>query len=203
MGVQKKSICTIAIAAINIIVFFFLSFGGMTEDGLYMLKHGAMYTPFFLEQQEYYRIFTSIFLHFGFAHLMNNMVTLFVVGWSVEQEVGKVRFIIIYLLSGLGGNLLSMAGEIAAEDYSISAGASGAVFGLTGALLCLAFMNHGRVANVTDQGMVVMVLISLYLGFTSEGVDNMAHVGGLLTGIIITWLLCRKLYTKRRSSAWY
>lgn len=199
---QKKSVCTIIIAAMNVIVFFWLSFGGMTEDAVYMLEKGAMYTPFFLEKHEYYRIITCLFLHFGFAHLMNNMVTLCVVGWNVEQTVGKVRFILIYFLSGLGGNILSLAMEVVTQEYNISAGASGAIFGLTGSLLCLAIMNQGRVGNVTGQGMLMMVLISLYLGFTSEGVDNLAHIGGLLTGFLVTLLICRERYPKRRTDIW-
>mgnify|MGYP000264318680 CR=1 FL=1 len=65
-----------------------------------MLEHGAMYVPYVVEYKEYYRLFTCIFLHFGFSHLMNNMLTLVVVGWNVEMFVGKARFLTIYLLSG-------------------------------------------------------------------------------------------------------
>ena len=73
---NDKAYCTIAIAAANVIVFLYLSFGGMTENGEYMLAHGAMYVPYILENGEYYRLLTSIFLHFGFQHLFNNMVML-------------------------------------------------------------------------------------------------------------------------------
>ena len=93
MGNQKKAVCTIGIAAVNVIVFLLLSFGGRTEDGMYMLEHGAMYVPYVVEYKEYYRLFTCIFLHFGFSHLMNNMLTLVVVGWNVEMFVGKARFL--------------------------------------------------------------------------------------------------------------
>ena len=195
---QKKAVCTIGLAVINIVVFLYLSFGGMTEDGAYMVQHGAMYAPYVTEQKEYYRLITCMFLHFGFSHLMNNMLSLSVLGWNVEPIVGRVRFIIIYILSGLGGNILSLAMDVAKQEYSISAGASGATFGLTGALLCLVLMNRGRIGNITKQGMFVMVGISLYLGFTSGGVDNMAHIGGLLTGMAVTFLLCRKRIGKRR-----
>ena len=192
MANQKKAVCTIGIAVANIIVFLLLSFGGRMEDGMYMLEHGAMYVPFVVEYKEYYRLFTCMFLHFGFSHLMNNMLTLVVIGWNVEMFVGKIRFLVIYFLSGLGGNLLSMAVDIWKQDYSVSAGASGAIFGLTGAMLCLAILNHGRAGNITKQGMIVMIFISLYTGFTSGGVDNFAHIGGLLTGCLVTTLLCWK-----------
>ena len=196
MANQKKAVCTIGIAVANIIVFLLLSFGGRMEDGMYMLEHGAMYAPFVVEYKEYYRLFTCMFLHFGFSHLMNNMLTLVVIGWNVEMFVGKIRFLVIYFLSGLGGNLLSMAVDIWKQDYSVSAGASGAIFGLTGAMLCLAILNHGRAGNITKQGMIVMIFISLYTGFTSGGVDNFAHIGGLLTGCLVTTLLCWKRNSK-------
>ena len=196
MANQKKAVCTIGIAVANIIVFLLLSFGGRMEDGMYMLEHGAMYVPFVVEYKEYYRLFTCMFLHFGFSHLMNNMLTLVVIGWNVEMFVGKIRFLVIYFLSGLGGNLLSMAVDIRKQDYSVSAGASGAIFGLTGAMLCLAILNHGRAGNITKQGMIVMIFISLYTGFTSGGVDNFAHIGGLLTGCLVTTLLCWKRNSK-------
>lgn len=196
MANQKKAVCTIGIAVANIIVFLLLSFGGRMEDGMYMLEHGAMYVPFVVEYKEYYRLFTCMFLHFGFSHLMNNMLTLVVIGWNVEMFVGKIRFLVIYFLSGLGGNLLSMAIDIWKQDYSVSAGASGAIFGLTGAMLCLAILNHGRAGNITKQGMIVMIFISLYTGFTSGGVDNFAHIGGLLIGCLVTTLLCWKRNSK-------
>ena len=196
MANQKKAVCTIGIAVANIIVFLLLSFGGRMEDGMYMLEHGAMYVPFVVEYKEYYRLFTCMFLHYGFSHLMNNMLTLVVIGWNVEMFVGKIRFLVIYFLSGLGGNLLSMTVDIWKQDYSVSAGASGAIFGLTGAMLCLAILNHGRAGNITKQGMIVMIFISLYTGFTSGGVDNFAHIGGLLTGCLVTTLLCWKRNSK-------
>ena len=75
MGRQRKMVCTIVLAIINVVVFFVLSFGGMTEDVSYMLEHGAMHAPSFVINKEYYRIFTCMFLHFGFEHLMNNMLS--------------------------------------------------------------------------------------------------------------------------------
>lgn len=200
---EKKAFVTVGLAAVNVMVFLWLSLGGMTEEGAYMLQHGAAYTPYILENKEYYRLFTSMFLHFGFPHLMNNMITLLVLGCNLEPIVGKIRFFLIYILSGLGGNLLSMAVEVLYrgifDSYTVSAGASGAIFGLTGALLCLTIFNHGRAGNVTKQNMILMAVISLYMGFTSEGVDNWAHVGGLLTGILVTVLICRKRNFKRRT----
>ena len=177
---------TIILAVINVIVFFVLSFGGMTESATYMLERGAMFVPYVVENGEYYRFFTCMFLHFSFSHLLNNMVTLVFMGRNVELTVGKIRFLIIYFLSGLGGSVLSFAGELATGEYVVSAGASGAIFGLTGALLALALINRGQAGQFSLRDMILMIVLSLYLGFTSQGVDNLAHVGGLIIGFLVT-----------------
>lgn len=179
---------TIGIAVLNILIFLVLSFGGRTEDAAYMMEHGAMYVPYLLENGERYRLFSSMFLHFGITHLVNNMVTLVVMGKAVERFLGKIRFAIIYLLSGLGGNLLSLYGEILFENYHVSAGASGAIFGLTGALLAMSLSKRYRYV-INRQSIIFIVILNLYLGFTSQGVDNLAHIGGLITGFLVAMLL--------------
>ena len=186
---MKKPVITIMIAAVNIIVFFALSFIGMTEDASFMAEHGAMFVPYVTEQGEYYRIFTSMFLHFGFQHLMNNMVMLIAIGYTLEHEVGKFRFFIIYLISGLGGTFLSMWQDIHTGQYAVAAGASGAIFGLLGATLLIAARNRGRVGEISGRGLLFTVGISLYFGYANSGVDNFAHIGGLLTGMILAVLL--------------
>ena len=195
----KKAPCTILIAAINVIVFFVLSFQGMTEDGAFMLKHGAMYVPLMIAQGEYYRLFTSMFLHFGFDHLLNNMVMLVLIGWNLEIEIGKIKFLLIYILSGLGGNILSAWWDIQTGEYAVSAGASGAIFGLIGALLYVAIRNRGRIGDISGKGIIFMIILSLYYGFTSTGVDNMAHIGGVLSGFLLSILLYWKRNRKSRA----
>lgn len=195
MKAEKRSAPgTILLAATNVIVFFYLTFQGMTEDGAFMLEHGAMYVPYVLGPGEYYRLFSSMFMHFGFEHLVNNMVMLLVIGFTLEREIGTIKFLIIYLLSGLGGNLLSAVWDMMSGSFAVSAGASGAIFGIVGALLYVAIRNRGRIGDVSGRGLVFMVILSLYYGFTSGGVDNFAHIGGLLSGFILSVLL----YWKRQ-----
>ena len=183
---------TVILVAVNVLVFIVLSFGGRTEDAVYMIEHGAMYAPYVTDYGEYYRLFTSMFLHFGFTHLMNNMVTLCIMGKYVEPIMGKIRFLIIYFASGLCGSLLSFANDIRLEEYAVSAGASGAIFGITGSLLALTIIYRGRVGNVTRQGILLMIGINLYMGFTGDGIDNLAHIGGLLGGFILTLITAGK-----------
>ncbi len=191
---RGNSIGTIGLIAANVLTFLILSFLGMTEDATFMLHHGALYVPALTEAGEYYRLFTAMFLHFGFNHLIGNMIMLGVVGWNLEQEMGTVRFLILYLGSGLCGNIASALWEIHTADLVVSAGASGAIFGIMGALFYVAIRNRGRVGGISGLGMLGIILLSLYYGFVGVGINNMAHIAGILTGFI----LAVPLYWKRK-----
>lgn len=192
MDKNNKTVCTAALIAVNVGVFLIFSILGETEDTMFMLEHGAMYVPYITEGHEYYRIFTSLFLHFGIDHLLNNMVMLGALGWNLELETGRIKFLIIYFVSGIGGNLLSLYTNVKASEMVVSAGASGAIFGLMGALVCVVIKNHGRAGRITNRGILFMVILSLYFGFTSSGVDNAAHVGGLVCGFITALVVYRR-----------
>lgn len=194
MNLKKfpEAICTVLLIAVNIAVFLVLEFMGSTADGYFMVMHGAMYEPMIIERGEYYRIFTSMFLHFGIEHLMNNMVLLGALGWNLEPAVGRIKYLLIYLLSGIGGNLFSLWWNVIQGRQAVSAGASGAIFGLMGALLYVVIANRGRLGNLSGKGMAFMVFLSLYFGFTSSGVDNTAHIGGLVCGFLAALILYRR-----------
>lgn len=191
---ENKSVltCNNILIGINVLVFLGMSIFGMTEDSGFMLEHGAMYAPYITEGHEYYRMFTCIFMHFGFSHLLNNMLVQFVVGSYLEKEIGSIRYLIIYIASGLGANLLSLNYDLYTGSYAVSAGASGAIFGVIGGMLYVVLRSRGRVGTLTSRGLILMIVLSLYLGFTSTGVDNFAHIGGLITGFILAALLYRK-----------
>ena len=192
MRQKPEAICTVTLIVINVAVFFILTMFGDTEDAVFMLQHGAMYEPNIIEGHEYYRIFTCLFLHFGITHLLNNMVLLGALGWNLELEIGKVRFVIIYFASGIIGNIVSLFYDLTLEQPAVSAGASGAIFGLMGALLYVVIANRGRLGRLSGRGMLVMVALSLYFGLTSTGVDNLAHIGGLVSGFLLAVLLYRR-----------
>ena len=184
--------CTTGLIVINVLVFFLLSLRGDTESGYFMLQYGAMYEPLVTEGHEYYRLITSLFLHFGIQHLLNNMVMLGALGYQLENEIGRIKFLLIYFISGIGGNLCSLYWNVSHGEQVISAGASVAIFGLMGALLYIVAVNRGRLGRLSGRGMLIMVALSLYFGLTSSGVDNSAHIGGLICGILITVLLYRR-----------
>ncbi len=189
---RPEAVCTVGLIIINSGVFLILTMLGNTEDALFMRDHGAMYAPLVVQGHEYYRIITCLFLHFGIEHLLNNMVMLGALGWNLEQETGKVRFLLIYFVSGIAGNLLSLWRDMTTGEQAVSAGASGAIFGLMGALLCVVIANRGRLGRLSGRGMLIMVILSLYFGLTSRGVDNLAHIGGLVTGFVMAAVLYRR-----------
>ena len=185
----KKMPVTACLILVNLIVFLITDFTGGTENTVHMIACGAGYGPLITGAGEWYRVFTSMFLHFGISHLANNMLVLFVLGQRLEPAVGGVRYLLIYLLSGFGGNVISLGLEMQSSNYAVSAGASGAVFGVMGAMIYVILRNKGRVADLSIKKMMIMAAFSLYFGFTSTGVDNAAHVGGLICGFLAALLL--------------
>ncbi|MCF0133314.1 MAG: rhomboid family intramembrane serine protease [Blautia sp.] len=178
--------------AVNVILFLIVDFTGGTENTGYMLQWGASFPPAIIEQGEWYRLFSSMFLHFGISHLLNNMLLLFVLGQRIEPVVGKLRYLLFYILGGLAGNWLSLLWEIKKDAYSVSAGASGAIFALMGVMICLMIRHKGHVKDLSARQVMIMAALSLYFGFASQGVDNAAHMGGMLGGFLLTLLLYRR-----------
>lgn len=172
---------TVLFVILNIVIFLICTFTG---DLLY--NKGAFYVWGIVTDQEYYRLISAVFLHYDINHLFNNMILLFFIGRIVEKYIGHSVYFIIYMLSGIGGNIISGLWESKIEQYSRSVGASGAVFGLTGALLILVIFHDGKLEEIKWQGVIVMLLLSVYNGFTVENINNAAHIGGLAVGIIIT-----------------
>lgn len=194
-GLKEKRIydlswANIILVAVNVIVFLICTFTG---DLLY--NRGALSTGEVLQDGQFYRMFTSMFLHWNAEHLFSNMIVLYYVGAIVERELGMLPYTALYLLSGLMGNLFSVGYELFVNLYGSSAGASGAVFGVEGALLFLVMIRKGRLETMTVGRVAFAVAFSLYCGFTSTGVNNAAHVGGVLMGFTTAAVIvgCRKM----------
>ena len=182
----KKEPITALLIFFNLLVFMITEITGSSLDTAHMVKCGASFAPYIVEEGQIYRIFTCMFLHFGMTHLANNMVVLFVMGQRLEPVLGKIRFLLVYFLGGIGGNIISLYLEIKRRDLTVSAGASGAVFTLMGGMIYVLIRHKGRVKDLTARKIMIMVFFSLYFGFTSSGVDNAAHIGGLICGFLVT-----------------
>ena len=166
---------------------------------MFLLEHGAMYAPYVLEGKEYYRLVTSMFLHFGMQHLLNNYGN----AWCSRLEFrGCHRKNTFYFDLYVQWDRRKSAFTFSEQNsgvYVVSAGASGAVFGLMGALLFAAIRNRGHVGRVSRRGLFFMVALSLYFGLSSSGVDNAAHIGGLICGFLLEAVLGEIWQIFRRS----
>lgn len=155
--------------------------GNGSEDINTLLNFGANVSSL-TKNGEYYRLITCMFLHIGVVHIVLNMYSLYVIGTQIESFFGKFKYLIIYLFSGICGSILS----IAFSDNIVSAGASGAIFGLLGSMLYFGYHYRAYLGNVLKSQIVPIIVLNLLVGFLSSGVDNAAHIGGLIGGILIS-----------------
>ena len=153
-----KRYVNLCIVAVNVLVFFLVELTGSSEDTQHMVNWGASWLPYILDGQ-YFRLFTCMFLHFGIGHLGNNMIVLLFLGDTLEQLTGHLKYGLIGLGGGLVGSIASFAHAYASGEYYVSAGASGCVFAVTGALLYIVLRNRGRLGTLTVRKMVILVLI--------------------------------------------
>lgn len=202
----KRAYVNGLLIAANVLVFLYLEITGSTEDAYFMYTKGAMLAAAVTEDGEYYRLLTAMFMHFGINHLLNNMLILFVLGDNLERALGHVKYLIFYLACGIGSNYISMILQVLLEGEDamiVSAGASGAIFGVIGGLIYVVSVNRGRLEDLSTRQLWIMVFFSLYFGFTSTGVDNAAHISGLILGIVFGIILYRKPKKNRDNGGMY
>lgn len=187
---KKRPVITYALIIINVLVFIAMYiFGKGSEDTLTLLLFGANY-PVLVRAGDYYRLITSAFLHVGLLHLIFNNYALYVIGSQLESFLGKAKFLIIYLVSAICGSLMSML-----FSDGISVGASGAIFGLLGSLLYFGYNYRVYLGTVLKSQIIPLIILNLVIGFITPGIDNAAHIGGLLVGLGMTMALGIKYKT--------
>lgn len=183
----RLPICNMLIIGINILVFLYTDFFNVFSGS--WIEAGALGWYEVISQGEWYRLLTSVFLHSNIGHIFNNMLVLAFIGSVLEKEIGAWKYGILYLASGILAGCASMVYNMLRDDYIVSIGASGAVFGIVGAVLYLVLFQKGRNAQYSARQIAWMAFLSLYGGFTSQGVDNAAHVGGFIAGFLLAALL--------------
>ncbi len=199
-GLWQMSPVNTIIIVINVVVFAVLTFLGDTTDVQFMHHHGANFWPSVIEEHEYYRLLTCTFIHFGISHLFNNMLVLAYIGDNLERALGKVKYLVLYLAAGIGSSAVSAVWSMFKDEYSVSGGASGAIFGVVGALLVIVIKNRGQLEDLSSRQLMFFAGFSIYHGVTSAGIDNMAHISGFLIGALLGGLLYRrKRYWKQNS----
>ena len=163
---QKKPIVTGILILINVIVFVLMYIIGKgSEDTNTLISFGAN-IPSLIRGGEYYRLIASGFLHIGIIHILCNMYSLSVLGPNIEHFYGKAKYILIYFYSMIIASLFVMVFQ---NDYSVSAGASGAIFGLLGSLLYFGYYYRGYLGNQVINQIIPVIIINLVIGFISPG----------------------------------
>lgn len=177
----KRPLVTSTLITINMLLFLSMYIFGKGSTHVYtLLKFGAFQNELVLSG-DYYRLITSAFLHIGFLHLLCNMYSLYVIGPQLEGFFGPKKYLAIYFVSAIAGNLLSM---VFPHGGSISAGASGAIFGLLGALLYFGYHYRVYLGGVMRSQIIPLIILNLGLGFMVNGINNAAHIGGLIGGVL-------------------
>ena len=174
----KVPVITIALIVINVLIFIYTFW---IADIDYVFNTFAVNGERIIKYGEWYRIFTGGFLHADLIHILVNMYSLFIVGSQIESFQGKAKYTVTYLFAMISGSMLSMI-----LNKGSSVGASGAIFGLLGAMIIFGSYYRVYLGQVVKSQIIPLVVVNLLIGFLSEGIDNYAHIGGLIGGILIT-----------------
>ena len=166
----RQTPVTAGLIAVNVAVYI------ATSASYSLVLQGAN-VPYLVQQGQWYRLFTSMFIHFSIFHIGLNMISLLIVGRLIEPALGPWRYLALYLVAGLGG---AVGSYLAATPNELSAGASGAIFGLFGAYFVLA-----RRARANTSGIVTLIGVNLAYSFLVPGIDWHDHIGGLVIGAVV------------------
>ncbi|MGI6376622.1 MAG: rhomboid family intramembrane serine protease [Anaerolineae bacterium] len=192
---STRPLCTYVMAALLVLVWLATTVVGLLAGlGLngsqsipVLVAMGAKVNELIVQGQ-YWRLLTANFLHIGLLHLGFNTYALLLFGTDMERRFGHGRFLVLYLVSGLGGSVLSFVG-----NEAIAAGASGAVFGLLGAMIAYFLSYRSEFGSYGQRRLSSLLLVAGYnlvMGFVMPGIDNLGHIGGLLVGLALGWAYC-------------
>jgi rhomboid protease GluP len=204
LKVSPRAPVTPVLIGINVVMFLIaaaLGGGIFVPNGDVMIRLGSDYTPL-TAAGEWWRLLTSTFLHFGILHLAVNMWALWVNGVLAERVYGSTRYLFLYLVAGVAGSVTSFLWH----PFVNGAGASGAIFGVLGALFAYFLRTDSgvpmSVLKAQRNAAGIFIVVSLLNAARVKGVDNAAHLGGVAAGFVMGWLLCRPLDAKREEQDW-
>ncbi len=178
-------IVTEALIVINVIVFIAETAAGGSlgaNSGGTIFNHGALFGPAIVHQHQYWRIVSAGFLHDGLLHIAVNMLSLYFVGRVLEPAIGSLNFAAIYLSSLLAGSF----GALLFQPHALTVGASGAIFGVFGALIVVA---HARGIPIWQSGLAPVLVLNLLFSVSFSGISIGGHLGGLVAGLITGWMV--------------
>lgn len=180
-------VATIVLLLLNFAFFALEIYAGGADNTGVLLKLGAAYGPY-MRRGEYWRLVMPMFLHGGWMHILGNSYALFILGPIMERVYGYGRYVTIYIASGICCSLLSMS-----MSKNVAVGASGAIFGLAGAMLVTGYVHRDviprRWGRAFGRGMIPFIVITFIWGLSVHGIDNWGHLGGLLGGAVLAFVI--------------
>lgn len=191
---QNPRFVTTIIVAMNVAVYLVMALlsQSLTIDPGVLVNGGAQ-VNILVGQGQFWRIFTAMFIHLSIFHIGLNMLSLFFIGTAVEVFYGKWRYLVIYLASGILGGIVTY---FLMPPETIAAGASGAIFGVFGALGVFYIVNRRAMGSYGRNAIMNWVFwlgLNLVFGFSTPGIGILDHLGGLVAGIVVSLLLIPKL----------
>lgn len=183
----NRSKITFTLLAIMVVYFIFMALNGGTTDIQTLIRYGAMFPPAVAELNQYYRFITSIFIHIGIMHMFFNGYALYVFGPQIERLMGGKKYLLFFILTGIGGNIATYIFNY----VSVSAGASGSLFGLFGAFLYLVVRHPNMVTPAGKKSILQLLGINLLLTFAVPSISITAHLGGLVIGFLLSFVFIK------------
>jgi rhomboid protease GluP len=182
-------VVTPALVIINLIMYLLCVYMSHIVGDFYLESKLSINLSAIYNNHEYYRLLSSMFIHFGFMHLFGNMIILVALGARIEAILGKLNYILVYIATGFVAAFSSYVHCFYNHTYDYAAGASGAIFGLLGVLVAVALANRGKVKDLSLMNMILLTIITIVDGYMSEGIDNIAHIAGFVAGLVAGALL--------------
>ncbi len=181
---RRPSHISLILILINIAVWILLEVSGGSTDTGTLLRFGAINVPLILATGQYWRLLSSVFLHIGFMHLAYNVFALYIFGSRLEKYINLGQYLGVYLFAGLAGSLMSFTGSLIMDSNVVAAGASGAIYGLLGAILVLTKASGQTIEGLSAYTMWVIFIAGIVYSVISPSVDAFAHIGGFIGGMI-------------------
>ena len=195
---QLFTLINCSIVAVNIIMYLITHFTQLFGGPNSMLAGGALSWYDVYEKHQYYRILTAMFMHANISHIFNNMLVLLFLGDNLERAAGRWKYLFLYFGSGILAGITSISYNMWKDGFQYSdttvysIGASGAIFGVVGAMLFIVMVNKGRLENISTRQMILFAIFSIYGGVANTQIDMAAHIGGFLAGFLLAAIVYRR-----------
>lgn len=175
------------------VYFLVITLNGGSTNTKTLIDFGAFFPPSILKNNEYYRFITSIFIHIGLAHIFFNGYALYIFGTQIEKVMGSMKYILFFLITGIGGNIVTYIVSLSSQNafLTVSAGASGSLFGILGAFLYLIRHHKNMISPEGRKSILTLLAINLGLTLLVPNISVTAHFGGLAIGYLASYIFIK------------